>query len=72
MIHQTFDLIALGHIGLNDSVVTKRKRLGKCLKPVNTPRSQHEFGAVFGKMPGGCFAEPVLAPVMTTTLSLMP
>ena len=45
-VHQTLDLIALGHIGLNDSAGAERKRLGDCLKPVEAPRSQHEFGAV--------------------------
>jgi hypothetical protein len=57
MIHQALHLGVLGHVRLQNGVITQLKLFGERPKPVDTPGSQHQFCAVLGEMTGSGFSQ---------------
>src|SRR6202023_1846325 len=57
MVHEMLDLRVLSHVSLHGGVIAQRKLCDECLKPFETPRSQHQFGPVLSKMTRSSFSK---------------
>jgi hypothetical protein len=66
------DLLVLRHVGLHDGLVAERQFIGQRVEPVEAPRANTTRAPSAANRRAVAAPFPLLAPVMTTTLSLIP
>ena len=72
MINERFDLITAGDIGLHDGVMAERPLSSEDLEPVEATRPRTSLAPCRASSRAVASPRPLLAPVMTTTLSSIP